>query len=172
MLATAFGGHVITTAGSDEKCAAARKLGADVAVNYRTQDFVEETKKATGGKGADVILDIVGGDYLAQNLEALGVEGRLVVIGLLGGARGALDLGRMLTRRLTVTASTLRPRSPEEKGRIAVALRTRVWPLLESRAIAPVVQATFPLDEAARAHEILEANAALGKIALVVHETI
>jgi putative PIG3 family NAD(P)H quinone oxidoreductase len=167
-LGRALGAHVLATAGGADKAALCARLGAERAIDYRSGNFADVAREATGGRGVDVILDIVGGSYLEANVESLATEGRLVVIGVLGGGRGTLNLGRMLAKRLTVTASTLRTRSVAEKGRIAVALRERVWPLLESRAVAPVMQATFPLADAAKAHEILEANAAMGKLALVV----
>jgi NADPH2:quinone reductase len=143
-------------------------LGAERSICYLTENFVAAVREHTGGRGADVILDIVGGDYLEANIESLAIEGRLVIVGVLGGTKGTLNLGPLLFRRLTVTASTLRPRSVAEKTAIRDALRARVWPLLESRAVAPVLQATIPLAAAAEAHEILEANAAMGKITLVV----
>lgn len=167
-LARALGARVFATAGSDEKCALCERLGAERAINYRTAKFADIIRQLTEGKGVDVILDIVGAPYLADNVALLREEGRLVLIAALGGAKAEINLGQLFVKRLTFTGSTLRNRSPAEKGRIARALRERVWPLLESRAVAPVIHATFPLEEAARAHEILEANATLGKIALVV----
>lgn len=167
-LGRAFGAEVLATAGSATKAALCRQLGAARAIDYRSEDFASAVREHTGGRGVDVILDIVGGSYLEANIAALAPGGRLVVIGLLGGARGQLDLGRLLTRQLTVTASTLRPRSPAEKGRIASALRERVWPLLATGRVAPVIQATLPLAEAATAHRILESNEAMGKLVLVV----
>ena len=138
-LARAFGGRVFATAGSAEKCAACERLGAERAINYREADFVAAIRDLTGGRGVDVILDMVGGEYLARNLDLLAVDGRLVQIALLGGAKAQINLGPVLQRRLTVTGSTLRARSVAEKGAIAGALRQHVWPLLESRAVAPVV---------------------------------
>jgi len=167
-LGRALGARVLATAGGPDKAALCERLGAERGIDYRAEKFADVVKAHTGGRGVDVILDIVGGSYLEANVECLATEGRLVVIGVLGGGRGTLNLGQMLTKRLTVTASTLRARGVEEKGRIAQSLRERAWPLLESRAVAPVVQATFPLEQAAQAHEILEANAAMGKLALVV----
>ncbi len=166
-LAHALGSHVLATVGSMEKATLCTRLGAERAINYREEAFAEIVRAHTGGRGVDVILDIVGGNYLEANLDALATDGRLVVIGVLGGARGTLNLAQVLTRRLTITGSTLRARDIAEKGRIAAALAGHVWPLLERRAVAPVLQETLPLTEAARAHEILEANAAMGKIALV-----
>jgi NADPH2:quinone reductase len=135
-------------------------------VNYRTEDFVARTRDLTGGRGADVILDIVGGDYVQRNIEALAADGRLVQIGLMGGARAHINMTPVLQKRLTITGSTLRPRSPQEKGRIARALEERVWPLLESGAVKPVVHATFPLHRAADAHALLESSEHIGKIVL------
>lgn len=167
-LAHALGSRVLATAGSADKAALCRKLGAERSINYHEEQFADVVRAHTGGRGVDVILDIVGGRYLEANLDTLATDGRLVVIGVLGGARGTLHLGQVLTRRLTITGSTLRARAVAEKGRIAAALAQHAWPLLERRAVAPVLQATFPLAEAARAHEILEANAAMGKLALIV----
>src|SRR4029077_3092881 len=126
------------------------------AINYRTEDFVTVVKEVTGGRGVDVILDIVGGDYIARDLVALAVEGRLVVIGFMGGDTATIDFRRVLGRRLTITGSTLRPRSVEEKGEIAAALRREIWPLLESATVKPVIYRTFPLEEAAAAHRLME----------------
>ncbi len=167
-LARAFGARVFVTAGSAEKCAAGLRLGAEVAIPYREQDFVAVVKEKTGGKGVDVVLDMVAGDYVPRNIECLAVEGRLVIIGVQGGVTATLNVLPILQRRLTVTGSTLRPRSVEEKGAIARALRERVWPLLESGKVAPVVHATFPLAEAAAAHRRLESGAHVGKLVLVV----
>ena len=167
-LARAFGAHVLATAGSAEKCAACERLGADEAINYRTADFVQASRQATKGRGVDVVLDIVGGDYVQRNLDILAVEGRLVQIALLGGAKATLNAATILQRRLTFTGSTLRPRSVAEKGAIAAALRERVWPLLESGAVKPIVHATFPLDRAADAHRVMEEGHHIGKLILVV----
>jgi NADPH:quinone reductase len=171
-LACAFGARVFATVGNAEKRELCERLGAERAINYREEKFPEVVHELTAGRGADVILDIVGGDYLDANLAALAVEGRLAVIGVLGSARGNLNLAQLLTKRLTITASTLRPRSVQEKGRIAQALRHRVWPWLAAGAVAPVIQATLPLASAARAHEQLEANEAMGKLVLVVDESL
>jgi putative PIG3 family NAD(P)H quinone oxidoreductase len=165
-LARAFGARVFATAGSEAKRALCERLGAERAVNYRTEKFLDVIRERAGG--VDVILDIVGAPYLADNVALLREEGRLVLIAALGGAKAEVNLGQVFVKRLTITGSTLRNRSPEEKGRIAAALRERVWPLLESRRLAPVLQATFPLEEAFRAHEILDADQAMGKIALSV----
>lgn len=166
-LASARGARVFATAGSDEKCRACEQLGAERAINYKTEDFVASIKDLTGGRGVDLILDIVGGDYIARDLAALAVEGRLVVIGFMGGDTATLDFRRILGRRLTVTGSTLRPRSAAEKGEIAVALRREVWPLLQKGTIRPVVYRTFPLDDAAAAHRLMESSEHIGKIVLV-----
>jgi len=170
-LGRALGARVLVTVGSAEKAALCLKLGAERAIDYNEEPFPDAVRAHTAGHGADVILDIVGGSYLEKNIETLAVEGRLAVIGVLGGGSGKLSLGKMLTRRLTVTASTLRARSAAEKARIGAALRERVWPLLEAGQVTPVIQAALPLGEAARAHEILEANQAMGKIVLVIDDT-
>ena len=166
-LARAFNAIVIATAGSDEKCDACRALGAQVAINYNTADFVTEVRAVTSGGGVDVILDIVGGDYLSRNLECLRMDGRLVQIGLIGGARTSLDLRSVLQKRLTLTGSTLRPRSPAEKGAIARALAQHVWPLLDRGKVRPVVYGEFPLERAADAHRALESGAVIGKLVLL-----
>lgn len=167
-LARATDARVFATAGSEEKCAACVRLGAVAAINYKGTDFVEAIKQATDGRGVDVVLDIIGADYVARNLEVLAVDGRLVQIGTQGGARAEINLRPILSRRLTLTGSTLRPRSVAEKGALARELREHVWPLLESRAVAPVIHATFPLREAASAHRLLDSSAHIGKIVLVV----
>jgi len=167
-LGRAFGARVLATAGSPEKCAACERLGATRAVNYRLEDFVAAVREATGGRGADVVLDIVGGDYTPRNLDALAPGGRLVVIGLIGGARTTLTLLPILQKRLTITGSTLRPRTVEEKGRIAAALHARVWPLVESGAVTPVIHATLPLERAADAHRLIESGGHIGKIVMRV----
>ena len=167
-LARAFGASVYATAGSEEKCAACRSLGADKAFNYREQDFVPRVLEATAGAGVDVILDMVGGDYLARNLKCLAPGGRLVQIALLRGAKTEINLASIMMRRLTLTGSTLRPRSVAEKATIAAALRERVWPLLAGGGVRPVMHATFPLEEAAEAHRLMESGAHIGKIVLEV----
>ena len=167
-LARAFGATVIATAGSDEKCAACRELGATRAINYRTEDFVEATHAATGGTGVDVILDIVGGEYLQRNLECLALDGRLVQIGLLGGARAPVNLSSIMQKRLTITGSTLRARAPAEKGVIASALERSVWPLLARGEVRPIVRSTFPLERAADAHRALESGSVIGKVVLTL----
>jgi NADPH2:quinone reductase len=167
-LARAFGARVFATAGSAGKCAACERLGAERAINYREEDFVAAIRGLTGGRGVDLILDMVGGEYLPRNLEALAVDGRLVQIALIGGAKAQINMATVLQRRLTVTGSTLRPRSVAEKGAIADALRRRVWPLLESGAVAPVIFQTFPLCDAAAAHRVMESSAHIGKLVLTV----
>lgn len=171
-LGHALGARVLATAGTAEKARLCLKLGAERAIDYHGEKFTDAVREQTQGRGVDVILDIVGGSYLEANIDALAVEGRLVVIGALGGGSGKLNLGPMLTKRLTITASTLRPRTVAEKGRIAAALHERVWPLLAARAVVPVLQAALPLADAPRAHEILEANQAMGKLVLVVDATL
>lgn len=167
-LARALGARVVATAGSADKCAACERLGAERAIDYRREDFVAAVRAATAGRGADVILDIVGGDYTPRNLDALAPDGRLVVIGLLGGRRSTIDLVPLLQRRLTITGSTLRPRSVAEKAAIGRALLERVWPLLERGVARPVVHTTFPLERAADAHRLMESSAHIGKIVLTV----
>jgi NADPH2:quinone reductase len=159
---------VFATAGSPDKCAACLRLGAELAINYRDQDFVAEIRRATDQSGVDVILDMVGGDYVERNLQCLAVEGRLLMIAFLHGARAPLDLALVLRRRLTITGSTLRPRSSEFKGEVAQALRARVWPLIEAGRIRAIIERTFPLAQAADAHRLLEAGEHIGKIVLIV----
>jgi NADPH:quinone reductase-like Zn-dependent oxidoreductase len=166
-LAKQFGATVIATAGSPDKCAFCRTLGADHAIDYRKQDFVEEVRKITDKKGVDVILDMVGGSYIPKNISILAMEGRLVQIAFLGGAKvSELDYTPVMVRRLTLTGSTLRPRSVALKAAIADELRQRVWPLLDKGAVKPIIHASFPLEEARRAHELMESSAHLGKIML------
>ena len=167
-LATAWGARVFATAGSDQKARACERLGAVRGINYRTQDFVELVRQETAGKGADVILDMVGGDYLDRNLQVAAIEGRLVIISMLGGARAEIKLNVVLTKRLTVTGSTLRSRSVEEKASVAEAVRQNAWPLLASGKVRPVIHATFPLAEAAAAHQLLESSTHIGKIVLTM----
>ena len=166
-LARAFGATVLATAGSAAKCEACVKLGAVRAIDYRHEDFVAAAREHTGGRGVDVILDIVGGEYLPRNLECLAAGGRLVQIGLLGGARATLNLVPVLQKRLTITGSTLRPRSPAEKGAIARALEEHVWPKLAAGDVRPIVHAVFPLARAADAHRMLEAGSVIGKLVLI-----
>jgi NADPH2:quinone reductase len=165
-LARTFGATVFATAGSDEKCAACERLGA-TAINYRTTDFVQIIRDATASRGVDVILDMVGGQYLQRNIDSLAMHGRLVQVGLLGGARGEINLSPVMQKRLTITGSTLRTRSVEEKGAFARELEARVWPLLMLGQVAPVVDRTLPLAEAAEAHRLLESGLIVGKVVLV-----
>ncbi|KQT10429.1 NAD(P)H-quinone oxidoreductase [Ramlibacter sp. Leaf400] len=165
-LGKAFGARVIATAGSDDKCAACLQLGADHAINYRTHDFAEEAKKLTGGKGVDVVLDMVAGDYVAREVECLAEDGRLVIIAVQGGVKSGFNAGLVLRRRLVITGSTLRPRPVAFKAAIAASLREKVWPLLASRAVRPVVHKTFAAADAAQAHELMESNQHIGKIVL------
>jgi NADPH2:quinone reductase len=167
-LAKAFGHRVFATAGSDEKCRACEELGADLAVNYRTGDFAAAVKDATRGKGVDVILDMVGGDYVPRELSCLADDGRLVFIALLGGARAEVPLGQILLRRLSVTGSTLRPRPVAFKAAIARQLREKVWPLIEDGLIKPVIYKSYPLEQAAEAHALMETSAHIGKVMLEV----
>jgi NADPH2:quinone reductase len=165
-LAAARGAEVLATAGSEAKCAACTRLGARRAINHRSEDFVQIVRDVTLGRGVDVVLDIIGAPYLTRNLECLGRDGRLVQIGVMGGATAEISLRLILLRRLTLTGSTLRIRSPREKGAIAAALEREVWPLLESGRAKPVVHATFPLRDAAQAHAALERGEVIGKIVL------
>ena len=167
-LAKAFGARVVATAGSDEKCDACRALGADVAVNYKTEDFVEKTKTATDGKGADVILDMVGGDYIARNYEAAAVEGRIVQIAFMGSPKATVNFQRLMLKRLHHTGSTLRSRSVADKAAIARAVEDNALPLLAAGKGKPVLFKTFPLAEAAQAHTLMESSAHIGKIVLTV----
>ena len=167
-LAHHFGARVFTTAGSDEKCYKCKELGANLAINYRTQDFVQAINDATGAKGVDVILDMVGGDYITRNLQCLAVEGRLVQIAFLKGPKAEINFAPLMVKRQTITGSTLRPRSVAEKGAIARALEAKVWPLLAKGQVAPLLHATFPLDQAAEAHRLMESSAHLGKIVLTI----
>ncbi|SDB09960.1 NAD(P)H-quinone oxidoreductase [Belnapia rosea] len=168
-LAKAFGATVIATAGSAEKCKACLDLGADHAIDYRAQDFVEEVKRATGGKLANVVLDMVGADYFNRNLKCLAMDGRLVIIAFLGGFEvPKADLRPIMTRRLTVTGSTMRPRTTAQKAEIAAALREKVWPMLDAGKVAPPIHKVFPLAEAAAAHALMESSTHIGKIMLKV----
>jgi putative PIG3 family NAD(P)H quinone oxidoreductase len=167
-LAHAFGARVFATAGSAAKCTACERLGAERAFNYREVDFVAAVNDATSRRGVDLILDMVGGDYVARNIETLATDGRLVQIGLLGSYKAQVNLIALMQRRATLTGSTLRARSVAEKGAIAAALRQRVWPLLESGAVAPVIHATFPLRSAADAHRVMDSSEHIGKLVLVV----
>jgi NADPH2:quinone reductase len=169
-LAKALGHRVFATAGSADKCRACEDLGAERAINYKTEDFAPIVKELTGGKGVDVVLDMVGGDYVAREVSCLADDGRIVIIALLGGAKANVDLGQVLRRRLTITGSTLRPRPVAFKAQIARELRERVWPLLAAGRIKPVIHQTFPLEEAAAAHALMESSAHVGKIMLRVSE--
>ena len=167
MLAKAFGAHVIVTAGSEEKCQAAVALGAEAAINYRDKDFVAEMKRLTNGRGADVIVDLIAGEYVAKNYAAAAVDGRIVQIGVQNGVAHEVNFGLMLVKRLTHIGSTLRARSIEDKAAIAKELEAKVWPLLASGQIKPQIFKTYPLDEAAQAHALMESSAHVGKIMLV-----
>jgi len=167
-MAKATGNRVFATAGSEEKCAACVRLGAEAAFNYKTQDFVAGVKAATGGKGVDVILDMAAGDFVPKELKALAEDGRLVFIAFLRGMKTELDVNELMRRRLTLTGSTLRPRSVEFKGAIAASLRSRIWPLIEAGRIKPVIYKTFPLEQAAEAHRLMESSAHIGKIVLTL----
>ncbi|WP_343637513.1 NAD(P)H-quinone oxidoreductase [Roseateles sp.] len=165
-IAKALGSTVLVTVGNADKAKACLALGADVAINYREQDFVEEAKAATGGRGVDVILDMVAGGYVARNVQCLADDGRAVIIAVQGGVKAEFDAGQVLRRRLTITGSTLRPRPVEFKAGIARALRERVWPLLEARAIVPVIHRQLPASDAAAAHVLMESGEHVGKIVL------
>lgn len=167
-IAHAFGVRVLITAGSDEKCAACLSLGAERAINYRKQDFVKEARAMTETRGVDVVLDMVGGDYIARNIETLAPDGRLVFIAFQKGVKSEINFLPIMLKRLTLTGSTLRPRDVAFKSAIARELEAKVWPLIASRAIRPVVHATFPLAEAAEAHRVMEAGNHIGKIVLTV----
>jgi len=167
-LAAAMGHRVFATAGTEDKCRACEQLGAERAINYRTDDFSSIVKELTGGKGVDVVLDMVGGDYIQREIACLADDGRIALIALLGGARTEVDLGQILRRRLTVTGSTLRPRPVAFKAQIARELRERVWPLIEAGKIRPVIHRVFPLAQAAEAHTLMESSAHVGKIMLSV----
>jgi NADPH2:quinone reductase len=167
-LARAFGARVITTAGSEEKCEACRRLGADVAINYKTEDFVAATKAATGEKGAEVIVDMVGGDYIARNYEAAAVEGRIVQIAFQGSPKATIDFRRIMLKRLHHTGSTLRSRSVADKGAIARAVEKNVLPFIVAGKVKPVIYKTFPLNSAGAAHALMETSTHIGKIVLTI----
>ena len=160
--------RVIVTAGSDDKCAACVKLGADHAINYKTHDFVQEAKRLTDGRGVDVVLDMVGAPYAAANLKVLRKDGRLVMIAVQGGSKAEVDLWTIIQKRLVLTGSTLRPRTTTEKAAIAAELEARVWPLLVSGTVHPVIDSVFPLRQAAAAHVRLESGLHVGKVMLTV----
>jgi putative PIG3 family NAD(P)H quinone oxidoreductase len=165
-MARAFGADVIATAGSERKVARCRDLGARVAINYREEDFVAVVRRESNG--VDVVLDIVGGDYLQRNIDCLRMNGRLVQIGVIGGTHASINMWRVMQKRLVVTGSLLRPRSPQEKGEIAAALRASVWPLLERGAVRPIVDRSYPLEAAADAHRALESGEVIGKLVLTI----
>ena len=167
-LAREFGARVFTTAGSEEKCQRCQELGADVAINYRDEDFVNRIAEETDGRGVDLVLDMVGGDYIPRNLKALAEDGRLVQIAFLQGPKQTLNLAPLMVRRLTITGSTLRPQSDQAKAGIARELRESVWPLLAAGRIAPVMDSSFDLGDAAKAHRYMESSAHIGKIVLAV----
>lgn len=167
-LAKAFELKVVTTAGSDEKCNAARELGADLAINYKSGDFVEQVNAFTDGKGADVILDMVSGDYVQRNLDCLAVDGRHVTIAVLGGLKAEINMAKLMGKRQTLTGSTLRPRSNEFKALLADEIHTHAWPLFEDKTVAPVMDKVFPLSEVAAAHARMENGDHIGKIVLEV----
>jgi len=167
-IARALGHRVFATAGNDDKCRACEALGAERAINYRTEDFAGVVKDITGGKGVDVVLDMVGGDYVPREIDCLADDGRIVLIALLGGAKATLDLGQVLRRRLTISGSTLRARPVEFKAKIAASLQQRVWPLIEAGKIKPVIFKTFPLEQASAAHALMETSTHVGKIVLQV----
>jgi putative PIG3 family NAD(P)H quinone oxidoreductase len=167
-LAKAFGAKVIATAGSDEKCDACRSYGADKAINYQESDFVALVKEVTDGHGADVILDMVGGDYVSRHYDVAAMDGRIVQIAVMGGPKAKADFAKLMVKRLTHTGSTLRPRSPAFKAELARELEEKVWPLLSSGKIGPIMDLIYPLDEAWRAHERMESSAHMGKIMLDV----
>lgn len=165
-LGKAFGATVIVTAGSDDKCAACLKLGVDHAINYKTQDFVAEAKRFTGGRGVDVVLDMVGGDYVAREVECMAEDGRIALIAVQGGTRAALDVGALLRKRLAIIGSTLRARTIAYKTEIARDLCQQVWPLIEAGKVRPVIHTVFPAAQAAQAHALMESSAHVGKIVL------
>ncbi len=167
-MANAFGARVFATAGTDEKCAACERLGAERAINYKTEDFTSVLLSLTGGAGIDVILDMVGAPYFSRNVELLALEGRLLQIAVLHGAKAEVNLVRVLRQRITITGSTLRSRTVDEKGAIADAVEKAVWPLVEAGKIRPVIFASFPLEKAAEAHRLLESGSHVGKIVLTV----
>jgi putative PIG3 family NAD(P)H quinone oxidoreductase len=167
-LAKAFGCTVFATAGSPEKVKACEELGADRAINYREEDFVEVVKEATGGKGVDVILDMVGGSYIPRDIKAMAPDGRLSFIAFLGGPKAEVNFAAVMMKRLTITGSTLRARPVAVKAALAEALKAKAWPLLEAGKIAPVMAASFPLAEAAKAHELMESSSHIGKIVLTL----
>lgn len=167
-LAAACGARVFATAGSDDKARACERLGAVRGINYRTQDFVEVMRAETGGNGVDVTLDMVAGGYVARNLDVAALEGRIVMISLIGGSRAEINMGTILTKRLTLTGSTLRSRTVAQKAEVADAVKKNIWPLLAAGRVRPIIHATFPLAEAAEAHRLMESSNHIGKIVLTV----
>ena len=167
-LASRSGSRVFVTAGSAEKCSICRELGASVAIDYRTEDFVRVIERETGGKGVDVILDMVGGDYINRNLQCLAVEGRMVHISFLKGTKAEINLASLMVKRQTITGSTLRPQSVAQKGAIAKAVEEKVWPLVAAGEVQPQIHATFPLEQAADAHRLMESSIHVGKIMLTL----
>lgn len=167
-VASALGHRVFATAGSDDKCRACEQLGAERGINYRTEDFAAVVKELTGGRGVDVVLDMVAGSYVPRELDCLADDGRIAIIALLGGAKAEVDLGQVLRRRLNISGSTLRPRPVAFKAAIAARLKERIWPLIEAGRIKPVIHRTFPLEQAADAHALMESSTHIGKIVLVV----
>jgi putative PIG3 family NAD(P)H quinone oxidoreductase len=167
-LAAAWGARVFATAGSDDKARACERLGAVRGINYRTQDFVEVMRAETGGNGVDVTLDMVAGSYVARNLEIAALEGRIVMISLIGGARAEVNMGTILTKRLTLTGSTLRSRTVAQKAEVADAVKKNIWPLLAAGRVRPIIHATFPLAEAGEAHRLMESSNHIGKIVLTI----
>ena len=165
-LAKALGSTVIVTAGTDEKCAACIGIGADHAINYKTQDFVAEIKRITAGRGVDVVLDMVGGDYVSREVECMADDGRIAIIAVQGGVKSALDVGTVLRRRLSITGSTLRPRSVAYKTELARELRAKAWPLVEAGRVKPIIYQVFPAAQAAQAHTLMESSTHVGKIVL------
>jgi putative PIG3 family NAD(P)H quinone oxidoreductase len=167
-LAKALGSKVFVTVGSADKAEACTKLGADLAINYKTEDFVAAVKQATGGKGVELILDMVGGDYLDRNYDAAAVEGRIVQIALLGGAKATANIGKLMVKRLHHTGSTLRPRSNADKAAMVAAIEAKVWPLFRDGVVKPLIDSSFPLEQAAEAHRRMESSQHIGKIVLTV----
>jgi NADPH2:quinone reductase len=167
-LATAWGARVFATAGSADKARACERFGAVRGIDYRTEDFVEVIRQETAGRGVDLILDMVGGSYLARNLEAAAVEGRLVVISLIGGARAEINLNTIMSKRLTLTGSTLRIRTVAQKAVVAEGVRRNIWPLLAAGRVRPIIYATFPLAQASEAHRLMETSQHIGKIVLTL----
>lgn len=165
-LAKAFGAQVIATAGTDEKCEACVRLGADHAINYRTHDFATEVRRLTDDRGVDVVLDMVAGEYVAREVSCLADDGRIVIIAVQGGVKASFDAGEVLRRRLVITGSTLRPRAVPFKGAIATELRQKVWPLIDAGTIRPVIERVFPAHQAAQAHALMESRQHVGKIVL------